>query len=291
MTASPHINTKTLPMNVFDLQQDDFYRFVERQCGPLQAEVLKFQLISDASIFIECNDPIEIMQYNSEKLHELKMKSCLITIDGSHIVLPGITASFQTLKKCLLKRTEEDLKESKRKKNTSDPLTSCLTSDLVQSESIEDLRNHIINSIDKWLENHRDEFDLRSDSALIENIDYFIEFSGKNNALQNALITCSCGSKSTLARPTVGGHFQVSLSISYLWLDHLSERLTRSVSFNPPLIIEHESKNISTSGPSQLSLFDLSAFSLSSWQKQSRLGLNVKRRKEQSHSKSHCCLF
>ena len=118
-------------MNVFDLQHDDFYRFVERQCGPLQAEVLKFQLISDASIFIEWNDPIEIMQYNSEKLHELKMKSCLITIDGSHIVLPGITASFQTLKKCLLKRTEEDLKESKRKKNTSDPLTSCLTSDLV----------------------------------------------------------------------------------------------------------------------------------------------------------------
>ena len=101
---------RTLPVNVFDLQHDGFYRFVERQCGPLQAEVLKFQLISDASIFVECTDPIEIMQYNSEKLHELKMKSCLITTDGSQIVLPGITASFRTLKKCLLKRIEEDLR-------------------------------------------------------------------------------------------------------------------------------------------------------------------------------------
>lgn len=216
MTASLHINTKTLPVNVFDLQHDGFYRFVERQCGSLQAEVLKFQLISDASIFVECHDPIEIMQYNSEKLHELKMKSCLTTTDGSQIVLPGITASFRTLKKCLLKRIEEDLRDSKRKKPTSDPFTPSLTPDLTQSESTDDLRNHIIDSIDKWFGNHRDEFDVRSDSALVENIDYRIEFIGNNNALQNALITCSCGSKSTVGRRTVGAHFQVSLSISYL---------------------------------------------------------------------------
>jgi hypothetical protein len=95
MTTSVYINTSALPSDVFDLKHDDFYNFVDLQCGPTQANILKFQLISDANIFIECDDPTEIMKYNSDKLNESKAKSCLMINDGSSIMLPGITASLR----------------------------------------------------------------------------------------------------------------------------------------------------------------------------------------------------
>lgn len=93
-----------LPPDVLELKHDDLYNFVETQCGAIQANILRLQLISDASIFIECDDPTEIMQYNSGKLNDLKNESCLMINDESFIVLPGVTASFSNLKKRLSKR-------------------------------------------------------------------------------------------------------------------------------------------------------------------------------------------
>ncbi|CAF0838407.1 unnamed protein product [Adineta steineri] len=46
--------------------------------GIVQANILKIQLISDATTFLECNDPTEILQRNGEKLFNLKHKACLI---------------------------------------------------------------------------------------------------------------------------------------------------------------------------------------------------------------------
>jgi hypothetical protein len=126
MTTSTYINTSALLSDVFDLKHDDFYNFVEFQCGSTQANILKLQLISDANIFIECDDLTEIMKYNSDKLSELKAKSCPMTNDGSSIVLPGITASFNNLKKHLLKKIDQDIKEFRKNKNifnASTPLT------------------------------------------------------------------------------------------------------------------------------------------------------------------------
>jgi hypothetical protein len=55
------------------------------------------------------------MKYNSDKLKELKAKCCLLFNDGSSIVLHGITASFNNLKKRLLKKIDQDMKEFKKK--------------------------------------------------------------------------------------------------------------------------------------------------------------------------------
>ncbi|CAF3497546.1 unnamed protein product [Rotaria socialis] len=208
MAGSMQINASTLPVDVFDLQHDDFYDFVEHNYGPIQAKILKFQLISDASTFIECNDPTEIFQYICEKLTELKHKACLITNDGTCIILPGITASFKTLKKRLLKKVEEDVK--KKKNFASNLLTPSNTPIVDQVKSTDQLRTHLITMIRQWYINHRAEYNLNNDSTLEENMDYQIELKNTSSGIQSAIITCGCGSKSTLRRSIPSGYFQIS---------------------------------------------------------------------------------
>lgn len=204
-----HINISALPSNVFDLKHDDFYNFIEFQCGPTQANILKIQLISDASIFIECDDPTEIMQFNSDKLNKVKDQCCLMTTDGSFIVLPGVTASFNNLKKCLLKKIDHDIKQSKRNKNiscASTPLTPAIPS---QPKSTDELKRHIVKSIDQWFEKYRIDFNLQTGSSLVESVDYHTHFLDNGTGQQSVIITCSCGSKSSLSRH-VNGYYQVS---------------------------------------------------------------------------------
>jgi hypothetical protein len=210
MNISTYTNTSAVPTNVFDLKHDDFYNFVEYQCGIIQAKILKFQLISDVDTFMECDDPTRILEYNNEKLKELKAESCLLIDDQSCIILPGIVASFSSLKKRLLKRNEQDIKEMKKNTNiqsTSTPLVATTTS---QTKTIDELRSHIKKSIEQWINRSRQDLDLQSDSSLVESIDYSIEF--KDNAIgqQSAIITCSCGSKSSLNRSGNTTFFQVS---------------------------------------------------------------------------------
>jgi len=210
MTTTVYINTSALPSDVFDLKHDDFYNFVDFQCGPTQANILKFQLISDANIFIECDDPTEIMKYNSDKLNELKDKSCLMLNDGSTIVLPGITASFNNLKKLLLKKIDQDIKELKKNENISNAPTPLTISNANQSKSIDELNSHIIKSVDQWIEKYRNDFDLQVNSSLVETVDYNIEFMGNATGQQSVVIICACGSKSSLSRHVNNGYYQVS---------------------------------------------------------------------------------
>ena len=77
-------------------------------------------------MFLECDDPTKIKQYNSGKLNDVKNDSCLMATDGSFIVLPGITASFSNLKKRLSKKIEESIKDARRNRTlsiTSTPLS------------------------------------------------------------------------------------------------------------------------------------------------------------------------
>lgn len=113
MNTSTYTNTSALPLDVFDLKHDVFYNFINYQCGSIQAKILKFQLISDADNFIERNDTTEILTYNSTKLNELKANWCLMTDEKSLIILTGIPASFNSLKKCSLEKLDENIKELK----------------------------------------------------------------------------------------------------------------------------------------------------------------------------------
>ena len=152
----------------------------------------------------------EIMTYDSVKLNELKADSCLMTTDGSFIMLPGITASFSNLKKLLLKKFDENVKESRRKtilSNTSAASTALSTSQLTSSD---DLRNHIAKSINQWIDKYRRDFDLQTSGTLLDTVDYSIQFIDNGLDRQSAIITCSCGTAFTLSRHPDTGHFQVS---------------------------------------------------------------------------------
>ena len=167
MVILTQISAIGLPSDVLELKHDDLYNFVEAQCGAIQANILRLQLISDATIFLECDNPTEIMQYNSGKLYDLKNDSCLMTTDGSFIVLPGITASFSNLKKGLSKKIEESIKEVRRSRTlpiTSTPLSQPPTN---QAKSTDELKSHMIKSIDQWVDKYRVDFDLQANTRFV----------------------------------------------------------------------------------------------------------------------------
>lgn len=50
MATLTQVNTSGCPVHVLDLKHDAFYDFVELQCGPLQANIFRLQLISDIGV-------------------------------------------------------------------------------------------------------------------------------------------------------------------------------------------------------------------------------------------------
>ena len=225
MAGTTYILSKTLPADIFDLQHEEFYDFVESHCGSIQASILKFQLISDAITFIECDNPTEVMEYDSEQLKALKEIACLVTNDGTYITLPGIVASFKTLKKRLVKQLEDDVKEARKtRKNIFNSSSSLSTPLADQSKSVDQLRTHLINSIKQWFHNHRDELNLKDDSDMVEGNDYRLDFTHDRSGRHSAAIICNCGTKSTLNRPVHDSFFQVSISFDYLQCINLNEQ-------------------------------------------------------------------
>lgn len=98
--------------------------------------------------------------------------------ERTFIILPGIPASFSSLKKRLLKKMNEHNKELKRNKNAANSyvsiaLTATTTS---QSKTVDELRSHIIKSIDQWIDKNQNNLNLQADSSLEESVDYKIEF-------------------------------------------------------------------------------------------------------------------
>lgn len=212
MNTSTHIQTNTLPSNVFELKHDEFYEFIGLECGIVQAKILQFQLISDVDTFVECEHPTEILKYNCKQLNELREDSCLITDSETFIVLPGIAASFSSLKKRLLKKMDENFKEQKRNKNSSNILTSTplTTSTISQSKTLDEIRSHIAKSLDQWIDKYRKDLGLQPDTSLSESIDYTVEFKKNSIDRPSVLILCSCGSKASLTRHPNNGYYQVS---------------------------------------------------------------------------------
>ncbi|CAF1372507.1 unnamed protein product [Adineta ricciae] len=176
--------------------------------GVLQAKILQFQLISDATTFRECHDPTEILQYNGEKLTGPKNKACLVTGSGTCIILPGVVASFKMLKKRLLKKIEEDNKRSKG--NTINSSASPPTLVVNAVKSIDEQRNHISIAITHWFQTHRDDLNCTENASLEEKTDYRIEFNSVNEL---AIVVCGCGTKATLGRANNSGNFQIDFEL------------------------------------------------------------------------------
>lgn len=90
-----------------ELENDQFFDFVKQYSGEKAALLLKFQDISNADCFIKCNDPFEILSYDSNDLLELKKEAFVKLKNNSYVVLPGVKCKLNLLKNALFKLSSQ----------------------------------------------------------------------------------------------------------------------------------------------------------------------------------------
>ncbi|CAF5201294.1 unnamed protein product, partial [Rotaria magnacalcarata] len=95
--------SSTLPNNVFE--------FMRSFSGEKLVILLQFQGIIDAQCFLDCEDPIEILSFDSDDLLNLKKKLCVKLNNNSFAVLPGIRSKMNLLKNVLTKKRNQLRKE------------------------------------------------------------------------------------------------------------------------------------------------------------------------------------
>ena len=93
-----------LPDNIMELEDKPFFEFVKMFAGNKVSQLLEFQDINSVRCFLTCNDPFEILSYESDDLLDLKKKTCVKLNTNLHIVLPGIQSKMKLLKSALKRR-------------------------------------------------------------------------------------------------------------------------------------------------------------------------------------------
>jgi hypothetical protein len=114
----PFANINHLPDDLFTYQNDDFYDFVSKCIGKKQADLLKFEDISNADIYLSCNNVLGILKLDSAALLPFKQCLCLKLDDNSFIALPGIKSSFVYLTELLLKKEGRYITRSTTRKGS-----------------------------------------------------------------------------------------------------------------------------------------------------------------------------
>lgn len=223
--SSKLVDLSVLPLNVFKMKGDAFYKLVEDLTSEDIEDLLKIQRISSARSFLNTN-PLAFFDLKSdnESIIELQNRLSYKTTDHKIIILAGIDGDILYLKQLF----ESFLLKNK----TTNPVNSTTTDDMPplnttstitqisafidQSESIQlsivEHRKHLIKQIDAWWEKHRNEYDLQ------DNADVLTEFEDYELIIDDnsAVVKCSCNQKINL--PTVKGrnHYQLSYFYKYL---------------------------------------------------------------------------
>ncbi|CAF2151180.1 unnamed protein product [Rotaria magnacalcarata] len=104
MLKKPFVNTNRVPDDMFSYQDGQFYDFIKKLIGDKQANLLAFQEISNADIYLHCCNVLNILKLDSSALIPYKESLCLKLDDNSYTVLPGIKSSFSYLTELLAKK-------------------------------------------------------------------------------------------------------------------------------------------------------------------------------------------
>jgi hypothetical protein len=75
------------------------FEFVKYYSGEKVSILLEFQDITNAECLLECNDPFEILSFDSDDLLAIKEKTCFKLTNNSLVILPGVKSKMNFLKK------------------------------------------------------------------------------------------------------------------------------------------------------------------------------------------------
>ena len=113
------LDTSLLPANLTSLQDAEFYHFVKRIVGPVEAELLQVQQINNVNSLLMTADVFETIQIPSQDLDDIKRKLGFEKDDGSFVFKAGVKGNIDYL--------IELLKAKNNAGNTSIPVCSNAT--------------------------------------------------------------------------------------------------------------------------------------------------------------------
>ncbi|CAF3328733.1 unnamed protein product [Rotaria socialis] len=129
MLKKPFFNTSRIPDDIFSYQDKQFYDFIKTLIGDKQANLLTFQEISNADIYLHCCNVLNILKLDSSALIPYKESLCLKLDDNSYTVLPGIKNSFSYLNELLTKKKDEIIRTTR---SMSGPFSSIVNFSVAQ---------------------------------------------------------------------------------------------------------------------------------------------------------------
>ena len=90
------LDTSLLPANLTSLQDAEFYHFVKRIFGPVEAELLQVQQINNVNSLLMSAGVFEIIQIPSQDLDDIKRKICFEKDDGSFVIETGVKGNIDS---------------------------------------------------------------------------------------------------------------------------------------------------------------------------------------------------
>lgn len=212
--------SSSVPNNIFELENEEFFEFVRYFSGEKLAILLQFQEITNVQCFLDCDDPFEILSFDSDDLLDLKKKLCVKLNNNSFAVLPGIKSKMKLLKNVLTKKRNQFRREPSKPSTdivainntssiilTAENLTYSSNSSTqlpinISSSSAATLttndeqKQHIIHLLDEWCEKVKEDSNQQH-IKLKEGVDYELIVDYMSN---KALIKCQCGTSTTLGK-------------------------------------------------------------------------------------------
>lgn len=208
-----------IPDNIMEFEGDRFVEFVKEYAGEKIANLLEFQDITNVDCLLECNDPLEILSFDSDQLIDMKKQTCIKLNGNSYAILPGIKSKMSLLKKALMKKSNYLKKNTKSSSQIISTITSSLTtttnsnaissdestastpinissSSAANSKTEEKIKQQINHSLEVWCKKER-ENEGKQVFQFKEGVDYEIIMDLDRN---KTVIKCQCGSTSTLGQ-------------------------------------------------------------------------------------------
>ncbi|CAF1017677.1 unnamed protein product [Didymodactylos carnosus] len=223
-------------IDALSLSGADLFDYVREKTNDIIVDILQVQEICSTRALLCCDDPLSILEYDCDKLADIKRRAVFFLKLGGHAVKNGVKGSMRYLIDKLKEIEKKHTKESKiQQKSTTDqtitvtPVSSSgnsLSSNAVPSSSIvvqpsivhtqssisitstltcEQRKDNVEDMIQSWYKKNLDEIEL------IHDLDYKIIVK-QNTHNSNILchIKCDCGTKFALPLRADTKSFQLS---------------------------------------------------------------------------------